>query len=78
MTMRIYDFRCAEGHITEKFIDSETRKIQCPECDAEAERVISPCNFHLDGCDPGFPGAYDRWAKDHKQRADSEAKKRNS
>lgn len=78
MPLRIFDFKCENNHITEKLIQPDIKEIECPVCGLTALKVISPIAFHLDGCDPGFPGAYDRWAKDHKQRAVNEAKKRDS
>ena len=48
MANRIYDFKCSNGHITERFIGSETQTIECPECDQDAKRVISKCSFVLD------------------------------
>jgi hypothetical protein len=38
----IYSFSCDAGHITEKFIDSETNEIECPVCQATAKKFITP------------------------------------
>ena len=41
--MRIFiDFKCSNGHTTEKLIDNKTREIECPVCSEIASKVISP------------------------------------
>lgn len=65
---RLFEFRCVNGHKFEKYTDSKDRTARC-ECGAEAKRIISAPPFHLDGTDPGFPGAYSRWAKMHTKEA---------
>jgi len=40
--MPTYEYRCPEGHTFEKFQKiSDPAEAQCPECGAEAERMIS-------------------------------------
>jgi Zn finger protein HypA/HybF involved in hydrogenase expression len=69
MANRIYDFKCSSGHITERFIDSETQTIECPECDQDAKRVISKCFFVLDAVSGDYPGATMKWAREHSKAA---------
>jgi hypothetical protein len=63
---RIFDFRCADGHVTERYIDDSIKEIVCPQCDAEAVRKISPVKCKLDW---SFPGESIKWAKKHEEEA---------
>ena len=50
--MPIYEFKCAEGHISEAQLpmSSETRERDCPDCGAVANRMISaPSTRRVDG-----------------------------
>jgi hypothetical protein len=73
MARRLYDFKCDAGHITEGFVDYETTVISC-DCGSVANRIISPVRISLDGTDPNFVAAYDRWAKRHEDKQKQEAK----
>jgi hypothetical protein len=33
----------------------------------DAVRIISGTSVKLPGWDPGFPGAYDKWAREHEK-----------
>lgn len=68
------DFRCKEGHITERFIDSQIEEVECGECENKANRVLSVGTIMLDGTNPDFPGAYSKWANVREQRARITAK----
>ena len=60
----IRDFRCSHcGTTTERLVDTEYKVIECPECHGDALEMISMPTVRLDGTDPGFPGAYDKWAR---------------
>jgi hypothetical protein len=73
MSRKLYDFKCSEGHITESFVGDKTTVIPC-ECGLDAHRIISPIRISLDGTDPVFVSAYDRWAKRHEDKQKQEAK----
>jgi len=73
MARRLYDFQCNAGHITEGFVDYETTTISC-NCGNVANRIISPVRISLDGTDPTYVGAYDRWARVREEKAKKEAK----
>lgn len=76
--MILYDFRCTNDHTYEDFASmSEESKI-CPQCGAESKRLISPVKAHLDGTDPGFPGAWMSWEKKREQKIKQEQKKNES
>lgn len=68
MSLRFFEFKCKNGHVFAKRVDSEVRSFEC-ECGESANRIISRPSFILDGTDPGFPGAYDKWARDHERAA---------
>lgn len=69
------DFKCKTcGNEFERFIDSETLTSNC-KCGCVADRVIGMPRVALDGTDPGFPGAYDRWAKIREDNARQKARK---
>lgn len=45
--MALYEYRCAEGHLTEVFHRmGEAPEVRCEVCGAGAERVISSPNIH--------------------------------
>lgn len=64
--MRLFDFRCVNGHVTEQLVASDARTSRCRECDAHATRIISPVRCKLDST---FPGEAIKWAKAHEQGA---------
>ena len=70
---RMYDFKCSEEHITEGYVAYETTTISCS-CGKVANRIISPVRVSLDGTDPIYVAAYDRWAKRHEDKQKQEAK----
>jgi len=66
--MIILDFDCPEcGNVEERFVPSETQTVKCKVCDADAKRIISGTSFRLDGTDPAYPTAWDKWAKQHEK-----------
>jgi putative FmdB family regulatory protein len=73
---RMYDFTCSHcGHTHERYADENSHTDPCPQCDRDADRIISPVRCKLDGTDPGFPDAYDKWARDHEKQARIERKR---
>jgi hypothetical protein len=63
MPRRIFDFECKESHITEAFVDVETREVQCGECGEIATRIISPTTISLDPISGLYPSATSKWNK---------------
>lgn len=47
--MPIYEFKCPNGTITEKFVKMDTKEITCPMCHKKAKKIISGCSFALKG-----------------------------
>ena len=58
---RYFDFQCAKGHVTEKYVDDSVKVVQCPHCGNDSSRLISAPRISLDGCSGDFPTASDAW-----------------
>lgn len=64
--IRRYDFKCNVcSHIEEQWVNTEQQCATCLECGNTAKRIISPIFTKFDAF--GFPGADDKWAKDHER-----------
>ena len=74
MSRRMYEFRCNDGHISESLVDYETTEKTCAVCEQKAFRIISAPRIELDGTDPIYVTAYDKWAKRHEEKAKLERK----
>jgi hypothetical protein len=68
MTMKLFDFKCLNGHIEEHLVDAETRQVIC-DCGETARRVISPVTVKLEAISGDFPSATGKWAKQHERAA---------
>lgn len=66
--IKVYDFRCSNGHHFEQFVDERTETSRCG-CGANGKRIQSATKCILNGADAGFPGAAMKWAKDHEKAA---------
>lgn len=77
--VKIYDYnctKCREG--TERFVKQEEMDDQvCGNCNSPLTRVVSAANIYLDGMDPGFPGAYDKWETRREKIMAEEKKNKN-
>lgn len=71
----MFDFKCEEGHITEKYIGYETVEVECSVCSKLASRIVSPVRISLDGSDPVYVSAHEKWAKKHEDAAKAERKR---
>lgn len=70
----MYEHKCSKGHITESLVDYETTQVNC-ECGEVATRIISTPRIALDGTNPNFVGAYDRWARIREEKTKQEVKR---
>ena len=70
----MFEHKCSKGHITEALVDYEATEVLC-ECGEVATRIISTPRIALDGTNPNFVGAYDRWARVREEKAKIEAKR---
>lgn len=64
MSVRVYDYRCPNGHVSEHFEDAGTDAVECPECDQLALRQIAAPRAKLDPFTGDFPSAADKWVRD--------------
>lgn len=71
---RIYDFRCSEGHLFEKFIDSDIKSIDCDICGQPSTRVVSCAAPMLDPISGDYPSATMKWAKMRQEKIKAERK----
>jgi hypothetical protein len=70
------DFLCERcGIEEERYLDSTITQIVCPECGHTMIRLIGMPKVSLDGTDPGFPGAYEKWANVREQNARVKSKR---
>lgn len=73
--MPIFDFKCEKcGETLEKLTSYDTFGISC-ECGSIMKRQISMPHVKLDGTNPDFPGAYEKWGRDREKRAAQYRKK---
>ena len=68
--MPTFDYLCPTCDTTqEEFVTfAESDKIKCDECGSKTDKQISTPKIHLDGSDPNFVAAHDRWVKEHESR----------
>jgi|LakMenE01Jun11ns_1017448.scaffolds.fasta_scaffold9921185_1 hypothetical protein len=75
MPKLLRDFSCgACGKQTERFVETDIRIVQC-DCGAMAVKMVGMPRVALDGTDPGFPGAYSKWADIREKNAAEKRKK---
>lgn len=73
--MPVFDFKCDKcGDTFEHLTRSDTAAVTC-ECGGLAKKQLSMPRVMLDGTNPDFPGAYDKWARDREKRASQHRKK---
>ncbi len=48
-------------------VTSNVTEYKCSWCGDLMQRIISGTSFKLDGTDPAFPTAYDKWARQHEK-----------
>lgn len=73
MGLRVFDFRCHNGHVVEHFVDASIEEVEC-ECGAMGLRQIAAPRCELDGCSGHFPGAADKWVRDRESHMRQERK----
>jgi hypothetical protein len=64
--IKVFDFRCKNGHLFEEFVDSTTTTTRCG-CGAVATKVVSATPFVLDGSTGDFPGRHMKWVREHEE-----------
>ena len=66
--IKVYDFKCTEGHYFEEFVEEGTTTSRCG-CGANATRVASATKCVLDGSSGDFPGEHIKWLRQHEESA---------
>jgi predicted nucleic acid-binding Zn ribbon protein len=73
------DFCCDHcGTQTEHFLDNNITTVECQDCGKIARKVLTAPKLQFPGNDPGFPTAYDAWAKKRAQKIAHETKADNA
>ena len=70
----MFEFVCDTCGVFDRYIDSALHTAEC-DCGSTGKRIISAPAVRLDGTDPSFPGAYERWAKIREDNARIKARK---
>lgn len=68
--MPIYEYECTScqevtDELRSMFVRNEAGT--CSSCGSPTKYRVSCPKPLLDGTDPGFPGAYDKWARTHER-----------
>lgn len=64
----IFDFKCGDcDKVEERITHSDVAAITCV-CGGMMAKQLSAPPVRLDGTNPDFPGAYDKWARDREKR----------
>ena len=72
---RIYDFKCPkDGHLFEKFVDSDVYSLPCNLCNKVATRIVSFAGPVLDPISGDFPSATRRWSLNRQEKIKAERK----
>ena len=72
----LLDFKCCKcGSIHEAYVDNTTTCMKCSDCGGRSYKQMSMPTVKLDGTDPSFPGAYERWGKIREDNAKNRAKR---
>lgn len=72
--LRVFDFQCPNDHITESFVNSDTREINCKVCGQTASRLVSTPRVSLEGTTGDFPGAAMQWERKRAEKIKAEQK----
>ena len=62
--IKVFDFRCTNGHIFEEFVEGHSTSSRCG-CGANATKIVSATKHVLDGASGDFPGRNMKWVREH-------------
>ena len=68
--LKVFDFKCDNGHYFEEFVESGTTTSRCG-CGANATKIVSATQCVLDGASGDFPGQHMKWVREHEKAARS-------
>jgi hypothetical protein len=66
MMLKVFDFKCSNGHVFEDFVESGTTSSRCG-CGANATKIASATPHVLEGASGDFPGRHSKWIKEHEK-----------
>ncbi len=77
--IKVFEFRCTNGHIFEEFVESNITTSRCG-CGANATKIVSATQHILDGSTGDFPGRHIKWVREHEEagRKGREAQRKES
>jgi hypothetical protein len=73
--MRVFDFRCENGHVHEQFVNDINQPVPCSTCGADTVRLVSTPTVKLPGWDSSFPGAALKWDRVREEKRKQEIKR---
>ena len=47
MSLKLADFRCPSGHVTEHYVHRKQKRVKCPQCGKTAEWTPTPAKAYL-------------------------------
>ena len=68
--IKVFDFKCTNGHVFEEFVEEGTTTSRCG-CGANATKIVSATQHILDGSSGDFPGRHMKWVREHEQARQS-------
>ena len=71
----MFDFRCEDGHITERFVSYEVTESECETCGKPAFKQLSAPTIYLEPFSGLHPSASDRWARNRAEKQKQEQKR---
>jgi hypothetical protein len=66
--IRVFEYKCADGHLSEAFVEPGTTEIACKTCGKPAFRVISMPRVRLDPISGHFPSALGAWERRREEK----------
>ena len=70
----MYDFRCEDGHITERLVSYEITECVCETCSKTAFRQLSAPTIYLEPFSGLHPSASSKWEKKRAEKLKQEQK----
>ncbi len=64
---RVYDYKCANGHVNEHMVKGSPDTQKCKSCSALSTRQLSSPRALLEPFSGDFAGASLKWAKQHER-----------
>ena len=66
MVLKVFEFKCEQGHIFEEFTAGDVTTSRCG-CGSNAVKIVSATSNILEGASGDFPGRHMKWVKEHQQ-----------